>query len=465
MRPSDVVELVEDQLYPLFEKEKDKLERIDSWYKWDHPHHRIPREATQEMRELVNFSRTPWLNLVVSTVAQAMYVDGYRSPSSPVGEVSSQLGPWRTWQANDFDNRQVQIHRAALAYGCSYVTVLPGDMGGVPTAVMRGVSPRKMLAIYAEPAEDDWPMFAIQVEGVALKNGDTDRRIKVYDEENIYYLVKGGPENKVEFIEARAHGASVCPVVRYANQLDLDGRTPGEVEPFIPLAQRINKTSFDRLVTQHFASWKVRYVAGLVKPESDEEANLQKMILTQDRVLVSESAETKFGTLDETPLDGFIRAEEADVEKLAAVSQTPATALTGKIVNVAAEALAQARAPLTQKIAERQKSMGKSHDQALRLAAALEGDEIAANDVMAHVTWQDMDIRSLSQAADALGKVATMLHVPPQALWGRIPGVTKLDVDEWVRIAESTNDIGGLQALLEGQFGDEPSIGALDTSL
>lgn len=465
MRPSDVVELVEDQLWPLFVKERERLDKIDHWYRWDHPDHRVPRESTQEMRELVALSKTPWLGLVVSTVAQAMYVDGYRSPNDdPVAE-GAVSGPWRTWQANDFDNRQIQIHRAALAYGSSYVTVLPGSMGGVPTSVMRGVSPRKMLAIYAEPAEDDWPMFAIQVDSVDLKDSGKEHRIKVYDEESIYYLSKGGPEDKVEFIEANEHGASVCPVVRYANQLDLDGRTPGEVEPFIPLAARINKTSYDRLLTQHFSSWRVITATGLAAPDSDQEENRRAMILRQSDILVAEDPDSKFGTLDASPLDGFIRAEEADVEKLAAVSQTPATALTGKIVNVAAEALAQARAPLTQKIAERQRSMGKSHDQALRLAAALEGDQVAASDVMAHVTWQDMDIRSLSQAVDALGKAAQMLQVPPQALWGRIPGVTKLDVDEWVKISRSTSDLGGLQALLEAQIGDESSSTTINAGI
>lgn len=291
-------------------------------------------------------------------------------------------------------------------------------------------------------------MFAIRVE----KSGD-DLAIRVYDEEKIYFLSTGGESDKVTFIESRVHGVGLCPVVRYANMLDLDGRTDGEVEPFIPLAARINKTAFDRLLTQHFSSWKVRTVAGMAEPDTEEDAIRKKLKLRQDDLLIAEDPDTKFGTLDETPLDGFIRAEESDVEKLAAVSQTPSSSLTGKIVNVSADALASARAPLTQKVTERQKAMGKSHDQALRLAAALEGDALAAQDVMAHVTWQDMDIRSLSQAVDALGKAATMLQVPPQVLWSRIPGVTKSDVDEWKQFAAEGNAIGNLTAMLDRQMG------------
>lgn len=443
MRPGAVEELVKEQLLPAYFKERERLDRIDLWYRWKHEDHRLPRSATPEMKQLLELSKAPWLGLVVTTVAQAMYVDGYRSPDLPDNSTV-----WRTWQANDFDNRQIPVHRAALAYGQSYVTVLPGELNGQTTSVMRGVSPRKMLAVYADPAEDDWPMYTIRVE----KSGQA-LMIRVMDEENIYFLSTGGESDKVTYIENRVHGVGLCPVVRYANMLDLDGRTDGEVEPFIPLAARINKTAFDRLLTQHFNSWKVRTVTGMSEPDSEEDANRKKLKLRQGDLLIAEDPDTKFGSLDESPLDGFISAEEADVEKLAAVSQTPASSLTGKIVNVSAEALAQARAPLTQKVAERQKAMGKSHDQALRLAAAIEGDELAAQDVMAHVTWQDMDIRSLSQAVDALGKAATMLQVPPQALWNRIPGVTKSDVDEWKKLAAETNDIGNLTAMLDRQMG------------
>lgn len=443
MAKKAVTELVKDRLLPAFLKERDRLDRIDLWYRWRHEDPRLPRSATPEMKHLLELARTPWLGLVVTTVAQSMYVDGYRSPDFP-----NNLGPWRTWQANDFDNRQIPVHRAALAYGQSYVKVLPGSFNGQPTSVMRGVSPRKMLAVYADPAADDWPMYTIQVE----TSGD-DMMISVLDETSVYYLSGDKNGDKVEYIEDRRHDAGVCPVVRYANMLDLDGRTDGEVEPFIPVAARINKTAFDRLLTQHYSSWKVRTVAGMAEPDSEEDAIRKKLKLRQDDLLVAEDPDTKFGTLDETPLDGFIKAKESDIEDLAAVSQTPATALTGKLVNLAADALAQARAPLTQKVAERQKAMGKSHDQVLRLSAALEGDEEAAGDVMAHVTWQDMEIRSLAQAVDALGKASQMLGVPQQALWGRIPGITRSDVEEWKTLAAEGNALTSLTALLDRQMG------------
>lgn len=445
MRGESVIELVRDQLWDGWKKEKDKLDHIDKWARWQQDPSRLPRQSSRELRYLEEISRTPWLGLVVTTVAQCMYVDNYRSS---IVDEDPKRGPWWTWSRNGFDKRQIAVHRAALTYGYSYVKVLPGeDYRGEPMAVMKGVSPRKMWAVYEDPAVDDWPMYAMHVESQP-KNS---YMVRVYDEEFEYFLSADSEGSKFEFIEHRAHEASVPPVVRYTNQLDLDGRADGEVEQYIGPARRINKTAYDRLLAQHFNSWKVRTVAGMAKPDKEEDVELERIRLRQQDLLIAEDADTKFGTLDETPLEGFVSSWRADVEALAAISQTPAHQLTGQLVNLSAEALAAARAALTQKVYERQKSFGVSHGQTLRLASALEGQEDYATDVLGRVSWQDMEIRSLSQAVDALGKAATMLEVPKRALWGRIPGVERPDVDEWAQLAKDEDPAERMAADLARQ--------------
>lgn len=436
-------DLVVKRLWPAWRQERERLDRIDCWYRWKQEPIRLPKKATAELKALAGLSQLPWLSLVVTTVAQCMYVDGYLSPLDPQDAAGEPNRPWRTWNANQFDRRQIAVHRAALAYGYSFVKVLPGDSA----AVLRGVSPRKMFAVFDDPAEDDWPRYAMQVDG--HEGGSFS--VRLYDDEAEHHLRVDSSGEDVEYIDYAAHGAGVCPVVRFANDLDLDGRTPGEVEPYIPAAARINKTAYDRLLTQHFASWKVRTVAGMAEPDSEETANRKKLQLRQDDILVAEDPDTKFGVLDETPLEGFIAAWRADIEALAAVTQTPTHALTGQLVNLSAEALAAARASLTQKVYQRQRAFGASHGQVLRLAAALEGDEAHAQDVMGRVTWQDMEIRSMSQAVDALGKAATMLDVPKEALWSRIPGVERSDVDEWRALRDQQDPMAQFQAELERQ--------------
>jgi hypothetical protein len=439
-----VIDLIRDRLFPLWLTEKERLDKIDLWCRWEHEEIKLPKRATPELRTLAYMSKTPWLSLVVSTVAQCMYVDGYRSPLDEYRTGGDISGPWKTWHANGFDQRQIAIHRTALSYGYAFTKVLPGQDFEGKRSVMRGVSPRKAYAVYADPASDDWPVYVIEVTTVA-KAGYV---VKLYDDTDVHTVTMDSSGAKPVYVGVETHGAGVTPFVRYANMLDLDGRCAGEIEPFIATAARINKTAYDRMVTQHFSSWKVRTIAGLAAPDDAEAANRKKIELRQEDILVAEDPDTKFGSLDETPLSGFIEAWRSDIEALAAVTQTPTHALTGQLVNLSAEALAAARAGLTQKVTERKKSFGKSHVQALRLGAALEGNDADAQDILGRVTWQDMEVRSIAQAVDAWGKAATMLQIPVRALWGMLPGVEKSDVDEWEVMAASADPLVSLTKTL-----------------
>ena len=412
-------------MYEKRSDEKDRLEKIDQWLNGCQDPPNVP-EASQELKRLLELSRTPWLGLVVTTLGQAMFVDGFRSPAS--GQTLEKS--WKTWVGNGMPSRQVAIHRAALGYGYAYMLVEEGiAQDGTPRSVMRGLSPKRVYAEYDDSSFDDWPRYAIRVDA----QSDLAAVVWLYDDtyaHKLFYKPSAAVQWTLE--KSTPHNAGCVPLVRYTNQLDLDGKTPGEVEPFVGLAARIDKSSFDRLVTQHYNSWKKLWIAGMTEPPADEaDARRRKLKLRQEDILIAESTETKFGAIPETELGGFINAIESDIEHLAAVAQLPNHLLTGKMVNLSAEALSAARAPLTQKVFERQVSFGASHAQALRLAAKLQGDEESAQDVMAHVTWQDMEVRSLAQAADALGKLATQLGIPRMSLWRMIPGVSQLDVEEW----------------------------------
>lgn len=421
MNPSSVIELVRDRLLPLFDEEQKRLERIDRWYRRDPEPMRLPKGASEEHKALLALARTPYLGLVVTTVAQTLYLERVYSERVPVDEV----GPmWAPWQRNGMDARQIALHRAALAYGMAYGLVLPGDTGARITCL----SPREAMAFYGDVVEDEYPDAFIRV--IKQKNG---RLIRYVDEEQVHFLSVDSDTDKVEYIEPRGHGAGFVPVVRYAQQMDLEGNTPGEIEPLIPTAARINKTDYDRLLVQHFNSWKVRYATGLERPSTPEEAEKAKLILRHSDILTGEEGVT-FGTLDETQMSGFISAHDSDLDALAAVSQTPTTTF-GKLVNVSADGLAEARASLYAKRDERKVTFGQSHTQLLRVASAIEGRIEDAEDFTLRGQWADTEIRTLNAAVDALGKAATMLGVPPQLLWDKIPGIDLTTAEAWRKYA------------------------------
>jgi len=435
-------------LQPRLLRQRREADAVDSWLKPETTRgFRVPPKASREHRALADLARTPWLGLVVTNVTQAMFVD------SIVSEDGDAKDLWRLWMDNGMASHQIANHRCMVSYGQSFGLALPAEMNGVPSARLRCLSPRRMAVEWDDSATDPYPSLALE----SLSVDSESEQWRLYDSEYVYWLATpaGGGDPVVHRVQW--HGAGVTPVVRFANNLDLDGNVIGEVTPFIPTAARINKTSYDRLLAQHFNSWKVRTIAGIDLPEetddpvADEAAvERQKLKLSQEDILMSEDPDTKFGTLDGTSLDTFVNSWRSDVEALAAVSQTPAHALTGQLVNLNAEALAAARAPLTQKVWERQTSASVSYARLLRVAASLSGMDALAADPMVRVTWQDMEIRSMSQAVDALGKAAQMLGIPKSGLWGRIPGVERSDVQEWERLAEEEKDADPLNSVLRG---------------
>lgn len=427
---------------PAWKQNYEHVSKVDRWYRGelrdqDKPSIPAKQKTTREYRELRDRAMTPWLRYVITSLAQGLYVEGYRRSDEPLNAAA-----WETWQRNGMDARQIAIHRGALAHALSYATVLPGE----PLPVIRGASAKRMLAFYQSPADDDWPMIAVRGDTITGSDGAKKWRFKLYDETAIYTLdcndLDGGG---LKFITLDEHRAGVCPVVRFANMLDLEGRSDGEVEPYIDIAARIDQDTFDRLVVQRFGSWLVRHIAGMAKPETDEEARAEKLRLGVEDILIAEDETTKFGTFPATPLDGYIQARDSDIRDLAVVTQTPPQDLLGQMVNLSAEALAAAEAGRTRKWQERKHTFGESHEQMLRLAAHLMGDENGAGDFSAQVVWRDMESRSLAQAADALGKLAQMLGIPAEVLWEKLPGFTQQDIE---RARQLRTQAGGVDALL-----------------
>lgn len=430
---------ISNEVYPKWHKEKTRLERIGAWMDGKQPYTTKVGPRDLEKRALLELSRSPWLGLSVSIYAQAMYVDGFRSPSSRENSPA-----WKIWLENNFSAHQIAIHRSTIGFGYSFVRVLPGeDYLGNPMPVMRGVSPKRCFAMYEDPVSDDFPVWALE--------WMPDNKTWRWYDENVYHEFENPDAGgKFSYIKTVEHGVGVCPIVRYVNQMDLDGRCIGDVEPVIAVAARIDKTDYDRLLVQHYNSWKVRTATGLEQADDDMNRQDDKRKLAQEDILISSDPNVQFGSLPETNMAPFIQAHESDVESLASMQQLPSHLFTGKVVNVSAEALAASRAQTTQKLLEKQTSIGVSHARALRLAAAIAGDSQAAMDAEARVSWQDIEVRSLAQAADAYGKIAQQLGVPKEFLWRFIPGFDATDVEE---MREMVLDDDPLTKYLREEFG------------
>nr|WP_282600032.1 phage portal protein [Patulibacter sp. SYSU D01012] len=417
----------------------------------------IPVNSPREMRVMAASSRVNVLPIVVNSLVQATFVDGFRPPGDDVAADPASPGAriWSAWQRNRWDARQTGVHRAAAAYGAAYVVVTPGD----PVPVMRAVSPRSMCAVYGE--DPDWPMWALE--------RTSDQTWKLYDEQAVYFL-EGGAVGGWKHLETKFHGAGVTPVVRFLDELDLDeddepeslalampgAEAPiarGQVAPLMALQDQIDLTTFDLQVAQHFGAFKQRYIIGWA---ADDEIALLKTAANRLVTLDVKPDEVSVGEWTATDVKQFIESRESSLRHAASLSQTPIHELTGDLVNLSAEALAAAEAGKDRKVDERQTLWGEAHEQSLWLVGRYLRVDVPDD---AQVVWRDTSARAFAATVDGLGKLAQMLGVPPQELWERIPGVTQADVERWSKAAEKGDAFARLTETLDRQAGDTPPPG------
>lgn len=441
------------RLLELRKHEQPRLEKIARYMRNEPESVYVPKGARSEYRWMLERAKVNVLPLVVTVVAQALYVDGYRPAKK-----EDNAAAWKIWQANGMDARQHGLHRSALKYGVGYTVVLPGSAAdGSSVPVIKPKSPRRLTAFYEDPVDDEWPIFAVEVTTLNQPSGKPKRVVRLYDDTARYTLV-GRAEEGAKLAPDGAdwmvtHDLGVCPVVRYRDGDDLDGEecVRGEIEPLIAMQDQLNSTVFGRMMAEQYSAFRQRWVTGMVSEDEEgrPQAPFQAMV---DRVWASEDPDTKFGEFSETSLAGYLNSAESTIRHIATVSQTPPHHLLGQIANLSAEALAAAESGLQRKIDERKSLFGEAHEQTLRLAAHAAGDDTGWTDMSAQVVWRDTEARSLAQTVDALGKLAAQLKVPPQMLWERIPGVTQTDVARWKAAADQQDAMAQLNDMLSRQL-------------
>ncbi|MFI8452160.1 phage portal protein [Streptomyces erythrochromogenes] len=444
---ADIKRRLEHALEKLRYEYDEHLEEIDRYYRGKHAGPYMPRNANSEYKLLAERAVHNWLPWVVAAPLQNLQVDGFRPSTGKGTEV------WDVWQANRMDARQGIVHEGALVFGHSYVAVVPDHDGPkmVPISAMR------IWAAYDDPVSDEFPLYAVQI--FNHPDSGTLERARYYDDREIVEITYkettgtfGETYTTPQVAGRKPHGFGVTPVVRFAASIDLLGRSVGLVQPLIPVCDRINQTWFDLLIAQTYGSFKVRYATGMAPPldidpatgevRTDPETGeplYRAVQFDPTRVMMAEDPDTKFGQLDETSLDGFLKSLELNVQHMAAVSQTPPHYLLGNMANLSADALAAAESALTRKVDALKQSFGEAWESVLRLAAKALGKTKLATDRKAQVVWRDTGSRSLAQTADAYGKLVQMVSVPPEALWDKLPGFSQTDVDRFHEYAEKAD--------------------------
>jgi hypothetical protein len=428
--------------------EVEKFDRIHDYVHEERGKPSLPTDADQEIRSIRDMCVKNVLTLVRDVFVQNLSVVGYRRATS-----RENLPGWKMWQRNRMDARQAEIYRPAITYGVGYVTVTPGEDG----PVFRPRSPRQLIAVYDDPQVDEFPEFALET-WIDFSDAKPRRKGALLDDEFVYPLNMGETGTPVVDQDQQltrmvanirtdgvgvpiAHGAEVCPVVRYINARDAEDMVVGEIEPLITLQRAINEVNFDRLIFARWGAFPQDVVSGWAGSKDQVvEASARRTWTFEDDVKV-----TRLAQGGSTPYNEML---EEMLQHVAMVAQISPAYVTGKMVNLSAEALAAAEANQQRKLASKRDSFGESHEQLLRVAARMDGDTETADDLEAEVVWRDTEARSFGAVVDGIVKLAGIRPELLDALLPLIPGMTQQQVlaaQQATRTAAVQNILNALQ--------------------
>lgn len=423
----EIVSVIGD-MWQLHLAERGILQRIGDYAAGAAGVPELPEDAGKEVQELARLSVKNVLGLVTDSFSQNLSVVGYRTATAQDNDPA-----WAMWQRNRMDARQALVHVPALTYGASYVTVTRGPQG--PEITPR--SPKQILTAYLDPVGDEWPQFALET-WVTQEDAKLRRRGRLYDDTHVYPLDLGAVTEFVELatapisarmdpdVEPSEHGATyggvpVCPVVRFVNGRDADGNILGEVAPLIRDQQAINAVNFDRLLVSRFGARPQWVISGWTAAANEV------LKAAASRILTFEEPDVKAQSLPPAAMAPYNEVLDEMLQHIAMRAQISPSQVTGKMINVSAEALAAAEANQQRKLAAKRESFGESWEQVLRLAAEMDDDDATASDSGAEVVWRDTEARAFGAVVDGVTKLAGLDDIPEPFL-ALIPGMTQQQI-------------------------------------
>lgn len=389
-----------------------RFDQLDSYWRGNHPLPFGNRKMREAYRRFQQQSKTNFCKLVAESVTERLKVTGFRTGGTGTETLDKEAWGW--WQDNHLDADSGLVHRAAIVMSRAYVIVgedpdNPGQplvTGEDPRQVIHEASPinrRKRLAALKTWWDD---IETRQLAVLYLPDSIHYYRGRVQKEPPTepWAAALWEPDTNDDYPTGVAtNPLGEVPVVPFLNCPDLGGNTLGEFEDVTPVQDRINTEVLDRLVVSTMQAYRQRWATGV--DLTDDQGNAQGGFDPGADMLwnVPDDA-AKFGEFQPADLTQMLKAVEADVQHLAAITRTPPHYLLGAMINLSGDALGAAETGLTSKVGERATEFGESWELVYRLAGKVQGSELPAD---CEVIWQDPQFRTLTEMAAANVQLVT----------------------------------------------------------
>lgn len=380
---------------------RDEMLRV---YNGVHPHPvALTKRYAEQYLSLIRASRTPWGRMIVDTTAERLELQGFR-----IGDGQPDEEVWSLFKRASIDQHQRNVYRDSLATGTTYISVWPNeDSSGVMIAVESPLSVcHELEAGSTDKVAAAIKVWADEVHSLWRCNLYLPDRVVQYESKYIESDIVPWTAQWTEVVTV-TNPYGVVPVVPFLCRRDIAGYGRSELIDLLPLFDRVELITADMLVASSFGAFRQRWATGLeipIDPATGKEVEPFRAAL--DRLWISEDSDTKFGSFDATDMTPYIRAKDAVVAEIAAISRVPSSYFVqSELANPpSAQALEAAEANLISKVRERQMGYARAWEQVVQLVLAASNDQ-RVDEAEISVIWKDPRTRSESQVLDAASKM------------------------------------------------------------
>lgn len=356
-----------------------------------------------------------------------------------IGEADRET--WRIWQANNMDGLMDQAILEAAINGVAYLMVAPNNEDPKtphiwvehPSQCIVEYKPgtqRHEVAAGLKVWEDDW---------TGLVHATLYLPGKIYKYQarkpsagTMVSPSKWEPRSVADEQWPAETDLDYVPIFELPNNPRLLSGGRSELSDVLDSQDRIIKTIADRLMTQDYGAFPMKWSSGWPETTADGAPN-KKIDVGRDRMVTTDTPETKFGQFSAADLKGYMEGKQEDVHDIAARTRTPAQYLLGEFNNVNGETLKASESGLIAKVRQRMRSMDDGIEEAVRRLREMAGID-TPEDVTMEVVWRNPEFKTEGEQVDALTKMST-LGVPQQALWERW-GASPPEIQRWSEMQE-----------------------------
>lgn len=367
--------------------------------------------------------------LLVDSISERLRITGISRPDT-----------WKDWSANDLDTMHRIAHREALLLGDAFVIVWARPDGS-PLVTVESAT---QMAVTTDPATRAVTSAVKRWEGT-----DGTHAVHYLPDRVERWHSPGAGATTTGFrkVETIDNPLGAVPVVWIRNGDRLLDRGVSEMTDVLSLTDALVKLSTDMLTASEYAARPRRWASGVELVEDDEGAVVNPFP-ESDRMMISESPETKFGQLSGADLTGYENAVNVVMRQISAVSGLPEHLLgIGGDNPTSADSIRASEAALTARAEARQGTYGKAWTRVAQLMTAVRHG-VDPNSVDVAVTWADPSTRSVAQEADAIVKLHAAGILPTTYALARL-GYDATEI-EAIRIARRTEALDGAGLDLAG---------------